>query len=514
MANCLQDKETRRELAVAAALIVFGVLLRTVMLGALPFGLNQDEASAGYEAYALLTSGIDRCGKSFPALFVSWGSGQNVLMSYLAMPFVAAFGLSELTVRLPNAIAGCITLPVFWLCARSFGGRRMGLAALLLLAVNPWHIMASRWALESNLLPLFLLGGIWLTAEAEERPWCLVGAAACFGLSLYAYGTAFFFLPPFLVFAVIRLRKALRPASFLTALAVFILLALPVALCQLINVLDMDEIVLCGVTLPRLTQNRQAATSVFGGGLGTAAENFRGFLRILMRGNDGLPYNALGLWQGGVFYFFGLPTAALGFVASLFLRRDRRAEGTMRLALLCALLCAFCIDCNINRINMIWLPLIYFSAFGCHLIFEKLRRWAAVPVTAICLCALLFVNAYGDAMDSYAGYFPGLGAAVEFTQQYPGETVYITDWVNQPYIFALFYTQPEPERFVASVEYRNPDAAFRSVRRFDGFEFENPDDAGLLILHRSEAQPGTSIFVSGDFVVCEGSKFKNEKADF
>lgn len=514
MRNCMQNNQTRREIAVAAALMLLGVLLRTVMLGALPFGLNQDEASAGYEAYALISSGIDRCGKSWPALFVSWGSGQNVLMSYLAMPFVALFGLSELTVRLPNAIAGCITLPVFWLCARRFGGRRMGLTALFLLAVNPWHIMASRWALESNLLPLFLLSGVWLAAEAEERTWCLPAAAACFALSLYAYGTAFFFLPPFLGFAVIRLRKKLRPASFLTALAVFVLIALPITLCQIINVLDMDEIVVCGITLPRLTENRQAATSVFGGGIAAAAGNFRAFLRILLHGSDGLPYNALQLRYGGVLYFFGLPTAVVGFAVSLFQRRDRRAEGMMRLALISALLCAFCIDCNINRINMIWLPLIYFSAFGCHLIFEKLRRGAVVPVAAICLCALVFVNSYADAMDSYAGYFPGLGAAVEFTQSYPEETVYITDWVNQPYIFALFYTLPAPECFAESVEYRNPDAAFRSVRRFEGFEFENPDAAGLLILHRSEAASAAPLFVSGDFVVCEGPEFKNERADF
>jgi len=80
----------------ALALIVLGCVLRLAALGAVPCGLNQDEASAGYEAWALLQSGVDRCGKAWPVLFVSWGSGQNVLMSYLAMPFVALLGLSPL----------------------------------------------------------------------------------------------------------------------------------------------------------------------------------------------------------------------------------------------------------------------------------------------------------------------------------------------------------------------------------------------------------------------------------
>ncbi|MBR4151027.1 MAG: glycosyltransferase family 39 protein, partial [Firmicutes bacterium] len=149
-----QEKRTERILA--ALMLTLGVLLRLAFLGALPYGLNQDEASAGYEAWALLTAGVDRCGKSWPVLFISWGSGQNVLMSYLAMPFIALFGLSEWTLRLPNAISGCLTLFVFWRLAYRCGGRRFGLLALFLLTVNPWHIMMSRWALESNLLPFFL----------------------------------------------------------------------------------------------------------------------------------------------------------------------------------------------------------------------------------------------------------------------------------------------------------------------------------------------------------------------
>ena len=137
-------QEERTERILALLLLALGAVLRLAALGALPFGLNQDEASAGYEAFALLRSGIDRCGKSWPVLFVSWGSGQNVLMSYLAMPFIALLGLNEWTLRLPNAISGCLTLLVFWRLARRAGGRRVGLLALFVLAANPWHIMINR----------------------------------------------------------------------------------------------------------------------------------------------------------------------------------------------------------------------------------------------------------------------------------------------------------------------------------------------------------------------------------
>ena len=498
-------QEERCERVLALLLLALGAVLRLAALGALPFGLNQDEASAGYEAFALLRAGIDRCGKSWPVLFISWGSGQNVLMSYLAMPFIALLGLNEWALRLPNAVSGCLTLLVFWRMARRAGGRRFGLLALFLLAVNPWHIMMSRWALESNLLPFFLLTGVWCTALAEDRPWALVGAAACFGLSLYAYGTAFFFLPLYLICAVIWLRRCLRPASFLTALALFAALALPIALCQLRDALGLPELTVLGVTLPRLTEGRQAATSVFGGGgLALAGENFREFLDILRRGGDGLPWNALSFWRGGIFYFFGLPTAVLGVVRSVLERKDRTAEAPMRFALLSALLCAFLIRVNINRINMIWLPLIYFSALGCDLVFRLLRRWAVVPAAGIIVCFLIFLSSYTAALGGAGNvnFFPGLGDAVRTAKATGAETVYITDRVNQPYIFALFYTETPPEDFVSSVVYQNPNGAFRRVERFSGFEFQDPDRAEVRIVYPSEAQGREVLARSGSFVIC------------
>lgn len=494
--------DKRRETAALILLFALGFALRLTALGALPWGLNQDEASAGYEAWALLQSGIDRCGQRWPVLLVSWGSGQNALMTYLAMPFVALFGLSELTLRLPNAIFGCLTLPLFYLCARRARGRGFGLTALLLLAVNPWHIMMSRWGLESNLLPFFLLLGIELTARAKTHPWSLVGAAAAFGISLYAYGTAFFFLPLFLIAAVIYLRRDLRPASFFTALALFAVIAFPIALCQLRNALGMGAMQLLGMTLPQLTEGRQAATSVFGGGgLAAAWENFRGFCRILVTGNDGLIWNALPRWWSGVLWCFGLPTAVIGLVAAILQRRDCDGERPMLIALICALLCAFLIHSNINRINMIWLPLIYFSALGCHVIFRALRVWSILPIAAILLGCVLFVQDYTDTFHQNVNYYPGLGSAVEYAAAQEPDSIYITDYVNQPYIFALFYTQTPPEVFAQSVEYRDASAAFRQVERFAGFEFKNPAAAELRILPRW-ATEGEVIFEAGDYAVC------------
>ena len=497
-----------KELVTAAALILLGVMLRLLFLEELPYGLNQDEASAGYDAWALLRSGMDRNGKSWPVLFVSWGSGQNVLMSYLAMPWIAVLGLRPLSIRLPNALAGCATIFVFWRLARRCRGERFGLCALFLLVINPWHIMASRWGLESNLLPALLLGACFSLSRAKEKPGSLIGAAVCLGLAPYAYGTVFFFLPPFLIASAFHLKKSLRWKPTCGALMIFALLIFPIALCQALNLLGGEELRILGVTLPRLIDTRQNATSVFGGGLGMIRKNIMVFLEILHNGDDGVQYNALPFWQGGLFYFFGLPLSLLGTLISVLERDEQKDEWPLRAMLFSAVFCAALIDGNINRLNMIWLPMIYYSALGGVWLTRHLRIKRLIPLAAATVCFFFFSYCYVRAFGSpgNAMYFPGLGEAIETAEKMNPKKLYISSRsIRQPYIYALFYTKPEPERFMGTVEYGvAEDGVMQTVERFEGFEFGETEAADLLILTNAEAaeQGKTVLTRHGAFTVC------------
>ena len=291
----LKLRKNRGGMLLPLALLCLGALLRLLCLGRFPPGLNQDEASIGYECWALLTSGHDRCDSPWPVLFTSWGSGQNVLYAWFSLPLVALLGLSEGTLRLTAGLCGSLSLLLFWRLGNA-GGRSRGLWALLTLCLNPWHLLLSRWALESNLLPFMLLLGIFFFSMAEARPRCLILAAAAFGLSLYAYGTAFVLLPFFLIFAALCLlrRRCVPWRVWLAALGVFILMALPISLCNLRNVLGLPEGCFLWMSLPALTETRQASTMSF------SAENFRRVLEILWKQSDGLPWNSAGPF--GLFY--------------------------------------------------------------------------------------------------------------------------------------------------------------------------------------------------------------------
>src|SRR5690349_22409064 len=130
--------------------VFLGTFIRLYHLAALPPGLNSDEAAAGVEALSILRTSTDRWGYALPVYFVAWGTGMNVLYSYLSVPVIAVLGLDAFSIRLPGALFGCLTIPLAFLAGREHAGRGAGLVAAVLIAFMPWHVMASRWALEGQ----------------------------------------------------------------------------------------------------------------------------------------------------------------------------------------------------------------------------------------------------------------------------------------------------------------------------------------------------------------------------
>lgn len=174
-------------------LFLLGAVIRILYIGSIPPGLNQDEASIGYDAYSILHYGIDRNGVHLPVHLIAWGSGQNALYAYLSMPFIWLFGLTPMSVRAVSLIMGLLGMIVFYLVAKQlFTFRAAGNAAMFFIAINPWHIMMSRWALESNLFPTLILFSVYFLLKTLKNPRWSYAYTILLGLSLYAYGTAYF----------------------------------------------------------------------------------------------------------------------------------------------------------------------------------------------------------------------------------------------------------------------------------------------------------------------------------
>lgn len=179
-------------------ILLLAIILRLLNFPNIPPGLNQDEAANGYESFSLLNSGADRWGNRWPVYFVGWGSGQNVLLAYLQLPFIALFGLNSFALRLPLVILGILTVILTYLLAKKIWNKKTALISSLMLSVLPWHVMTSRWALESNVLPFTAILGLYTLVLAldfskkEKIYWwqkiVIILSLFPFALSFYAYG--------------------------------------------------------------------------------------------------------------------------------------------------------------------------------------------------------------------------------------------------------------------------------------------------------------------------------------
>jgi hypothetical protein len=459
----------------ALLLLALGAALRLLLLGDIPGGLNQDEASIGYDAWALLHGGMDRNGLSWPVNFIAWGSGQNVLYGYLSMPFIALFDLSVFSLRLTSAFWGVVCLWLFW----QLGNRRdrtMGILALLVLVTSPWHIMASRWALESNVVPAVVLVAVYLLVRSPEHlsrrlPWACVALT----ISIYAYGPAYLFAPVFLLCALvlIHLESRISLRTFLISAASAFVVALPMMLFILNNAIGHDHWHLWFITIPHYPSEARYSNIFLPfaqGGWERIPDNTVNVIRMLFGGkDDGLPWNAIPAW--GPQYVFLTPFVVIG--AILTARRGSSLVDRLMLAwMLCALVTAFCTDANINRINLVWLPSLWLAAVGLHLIAQERSLNYAIQATLL-LCCLFFSMQYFTSWsekitsDFFDGFGPAIKRIVEIAPK--DAPIAITGNANMPYISVLFFAKTPVENYVKTAVIPDRKAAFQGVNSFDRF---------------------------------------------
>lgn len=102
--------------------------------------------------------------------------------------------VTEWSLRFPNALLGAVSVPLIFMAARLIGGGGFGLFCALLLALNPFHIQASREVyFYSMLMPgscLLLWSAIWAVKFRRSARWPLrfyLGSLAGVALSAHSH---------------------------------------------------------------------------------------------------------------------------------------------------------------------------------------------------------------------------------------------------------------------------------------------------------------------------------------
>jgi 4-amino-4-deoxy-L-arabinose transferase-like glycosyltransferase len=182
------------------SILLIGGFLRFYQIDSIPPGLYQDEVSIGNNAYAILTTGKDEFGKSFPLVFKSFGDYKMPLYIYGTAASIAIFGKNELAVRFLSAFSGTVTIFILYMLVQQLVNinkeklsiiyrKYLPLLSAFLLAIFPWHIQFSRAGFETNVgLCLFLIGVLLTIYYVNKKDIKILNIAFFFFLlAFYTY---------------------------------------------------------------------------------------------------------------------------------------------------------------------------------------------------------------------------------------------------------------------------------------------------------------------------------------
>ncbi|MCD7863984.1 MAG: glycosyltransferase family 39 protein [Lachnospiraceae bacterium] len=393
-------------LILIAAVALF---VRLYQFGVVPGGSNQDGAMAAVEAAALAEYGTDRFGMRFPVFFTGWITAQMaVMLSYLAIPFVKLFGLSILAVRLPQLLISLLGLLFLYLLTRDVFGRNIALVISGFAAIAPWHIMQSRWALESNMYPHFFIAGVYFlnlaVREGIKRKYLII-SMVIFGLSMYCYGVSIYTMPVFLLMACIYLlvKNKVTFSDAAIAFVTYLLFAWPFIVCMAINFFQFDTIETPLFTIPYFSESVRASDILF------FADNFLEQLRSNLRSlfNMTVAQTMDSLWNNvekyGTTYRFSISFAVVGIAVLFQYFRKKAGSILIFFFLLTGIWCGIVTNnVNINRVNIIYYPIIILIGIGIYYtgfaVYSILIRSGILAVYAVVFVTFVYTyfTTYAD----------------------------------------------------------------------------------------------------------------------
>ncbi len=436
------------------AFIVLGILLRTLNLS-YPHGVFVDEAMGAYDSWSLANYGVDSNLNSYPVYLRSWGTGQSALYAYLTLPFIKVLGLNAEAYRLPSSLIGCCSLLFFYYTLKRVQ-KPINLVALctFFLAINPWHIMKSRFGLDCNICPDLLLIAscffiLYLYNNTNKRFFHLSFGFIFLYLAAYAYGVSWLMLPVFyigLIIYIIKKRKTDQRKIIYTALASLIILV-PLILFAVVLFFRLDTIEIGAITMPALTEGRHNKTMTLFQDLNiTSVYNYiKISVKILILGSDfstRFVMNAIAPY--GTFYnLFSLIFVIIGMYQAY--KRKGIINTIFGLWLIASIPIVILVSPMVWHWNIIWIPLIYFTAYGIFIITEKKEKIFKLITLCYIVLFAFFVCAYFNRKKNEPFYSWTYENELRFTKTLKVDKVYYPWEFTQAEI--LFYNPISPYTF-------------------------------------------------------------------
>jgi 4-amino-4-deoxy-L-arabinose transferase-like glycosyltransferase len=477
-----------------------GLFLRIYALGENPVALNQDEAVNGYDAYALGMTLRDHHGNFLPVMMESFGDWASPLLTYVTVPFVRILGLSEFSTRLPAALLGVGSIPLIYVLAyQLFAERWLALLSAFLLAIMPWSITLSRFAIPPSaitfFLLLFLISFCSLINKLQNYSTSVshkinngialstIATSITAALLTYSYPTQKVFVPLFLLGGVIVfLGRSHRIRGFYI-FGSYLLMVLPLYLPSLLD--------------PEKYNKRFQEVSILKPGQNVVL----GF--IFRYTSNFLPDNIFGRGDriliqrvphfGNVYDFLSI-LFYLGCLVCLWAiwQRESFVHLKRSSAMLLGLwLVLFPIPSSLTKDyyhtlrGLHGFPLVVLMiVLGVWIIHQEIKHKQIRQCLIGILLFLCFANTISFGMLYFTAYpalskigfqfgiKPAMSYMIAHEQDY--KKVVVDTGINQPYIYVLFYTQFDPRRLSSTeIDSYSDEEGWVRFRKLDKYEFRS-----------------------------------------
>lgn len=480
-----QPNGSQNYLFYLSALIVFiGVLFR-VINPSYPAGTFIDGAMGAYDSWCLTHFQVDSNLASFPVYLKSWGTGQSALYAYLAAPFIKFLGLSVEVYRLPGAMLGALSIVVFYKMLRSIKLKPTLIFCLSsFVAINPWHIIKCRFAVDCNIFPDIFLIGVCLLIIAfysKSRKQTIYYILGCIliGLSAYGYAVAWFMLPVFMILLMIyALRSKLISVRLcLLGFSATLLVAMPLLLFVLNLASGGEQYEFGPLTITALDGSRHSGTTIFGMDniLGILRQNFKFAFQMLVLGKDPDFFDTSIIFPYGLFYnMISLPFLVIGLYYTY--KQRNIWSDIMAIWLISCLFILMFVLPNVNRWNTVWFPLIIFTAYGIYNIISKTPKWIGGLIFTIYLFAFLAFS-YHYMFHYFPATFVNANTQAKEEIRFAGskgfDKIYYPN--NMDYAYVLFYSPIDPYVF-CKTKVKGDDLYRFSMQSFANVEMTLPDE--------------------------------------
>ncbi|MFO0703169.1 MAG: glycosyltransferase family 39 protein [Patescibacteria group bacterium] len=477
--------------------------------------LNEDEAAQGYNTYSVLKTGRDEYG-NLPLRYLSFGENKLPLTGLLSAPFIAMFGLNELTVRLPVMIIGSLFPILFYFASYAiFRNKIIGLFAAFFASTNVWLQTTSRHQHEAVIIAAIVL--LYITTLFHQKTLSfkrvlILGLLSFLGL--YTYHSGKIIIPSLAIFTVMyvflntggetksRLRNmAIATATLLLGILLFTSTELMIPTNRLSN--------LSYFTNPAFTYEIQEGRRN-GGSAIFYNKPVYGTYKILSRMVGYISPDFL-LWKNDPNPRYGasyLPLMTiveyilfvLGMLWGLSQLKKKHSFGIIFLyffTLVSVIPAALALpEYSNTRSYLALIPLIIFSSIGLYSLahYLKKNKYALLTLTSLLIATHIFFvygnwnkyfNTYLNDPKTKLSWQCGMKeVATKAWQNYDKfDKIYIDNSLGQAYIYLLFYGGPySPSKYqkVAKTMPYN-EYGFWEQESFDKFVFIKNEPARKLM---------------------------------